>query len=129
MKPETIVNLQKYPIEDLKYIKYCKSELDLKGLLVMENFLTYESLGYLQSESRELHHLAYFCRHNHNAYLLETDPDLSDEHIRNLAQTSDKGCVTHDQIPLNSPLRTLYEWLIFRGFLDCLLYTSDAADE
>ena len=42
MKPEPIVNLQKYPIEDLKYIKYCKSELDLKGLLVMDNFLTYE---------------------------------------------------------------------------------------
>ena len=109
MTPEKIVNLQKHPIEDINYRKNCKAKLDLKGALVMENFLTDESLDYLQSESRELHHLAYFCHQNHNAYLLEPDPELSDEHIRNLTQTSDKGCVTHDQIPLNSPLRTLYE--------------------
>ena len=121
MTPEKIVNLQKHPIEDINYRKNCKAKLDLKGALVMENFLTFESLDYLQFESRELHHLAYFCHQNHNAYLLEPDPDLPDEHIRNLAQSSDKGCVTHDQIPLNSPLRTLYEWSVFQSFLEALL--------
>ena len=121
MTPEKIVNLQKHPIKDINYRKNCKAKLDLKGALVMENFLTFESLDYLQSESRELHHLAYFCHQNHNAYLLKPDPDLPDEHIRNLAQSSDKGCVTHDQIPLDSPLRTLYEWSVFQSFLEALL--------
>ena len=121
MTPETIVNLQKHPIDDFKYIKNCKAKFDLKGVLVMENFLTDESLDYLQSESRSLQHLAYFCHQNHNVYLLESDPDLPDEHIRNLSQTSDKGCVTHDQIPLNSPLSTLYEWTGFRDFLEGVL--------
>ena len=91
---------------------------------VMENFLKDDSLEYLQFESRELRHLAYFCHQNHNAYLLEPDPDLPDGHIRNLDQTSDKGCVTHDQIPVNSPLRTLYEWPGFRSFLEAILGDS-----
>ena len=124
MTPETIVNLQKHPIEDLNYKKNCKAKLDLNGALVMENFLTHESLDYLQYESRELRNLAYFCQQNHNAYLLEPDPDLPAGHIRNLDQTSDKGCVTHDQIPLNSPLRTLYEWPGFRSFLEAVLGDS-----
>ena len=124
MTPETIVNLQKHPIEELHYIKNCKAKLDLNGAIVMENFLKDESLDYLQFESRELRHLAYFCHQNHNAYLLEPDPDLSDGHIRNLGQTSDKGCVTHDQIPVNSPLRTLHEWLGFRSFLEAVLGNS-----
>ena len=70
MTPEKIVNLQKHPIKDINYRKNCKAKLDLKGALVMENFLTDESLDHLQSESRDLHHLAYFCHQNHNAYLL-----------------------------------------------------------
>ena len=121
MIPEKIVNLQKHPIEEINYRKNCKAKLDLKGDLVMENFLTDESLHHLQSESRDLHHLAYFCHQNHNAYLLEPEPELSDEHIRNLDQTSDKGCVSHDQIPLNSPVRTLYEWSVFQSFLEAIL--------
>ena len=55
MTPKKIVNLYKHPIEDLNYTKNCKAKLDLNGALVMENFLTDESLDYLQYESRELH--------------------------------------------------------------------------
>ena len=124
MIPEKIVNLYKHPIEDLNYTKNCKAKLDLNGALVMENFLTDESLDYLHYESRELRNLAYFCHQDHNTYLLEPDPNLPDEHIRILAQTSDKGCVTHDQIPENSPLRTLYEWPGFRSFLEAVLGNS-----
>lgn len=121
MTPETIVNLIKHPLEDLNYSKNCKEKLDLNGALVMDNFLTDESLDYLQNESRKLRQLAFFCYQNHNAYLLESEPSLPAVHIRNLDQTSDKGCVTHDQIPLNSPLRTLYEWPCFRVFLEVVL--------
>ena len=60
MTPEKIVNLYKHQIEDLNYTKKCKVKLDLTGALVMENFLTDESLNYLQYESRELRKFAYF---------------------------------------------------------------------
>ena len=90
----------------------------------MENFLSVDTLESLQNEAREVRPLAYFCIQNHNAYLLDSDPSLPGEHIRNLEQVSDKGCVPHDQIPAHSPLRTLYEWPVFRAFLESVLDLS-----
>jgi len=121
MNPENIINLEQHPIQDSNYSKSCKDQLDLAGALVMKKFLTPETVKFLQDEAREMRPLAYFCRQNHNAYLLDPDPELPKEHIRNLEQVSDKGCVPHDQIPDLSPLRTLYEWPGFREFLECVL--------
>ena len=92
MNPETIVNLELHPIQDNSYIQKCKDQLDSKGALVMENFLNYDTVEYLQNEAREVRPLAYFCHQNHNAYLLDPDPDFPQEHIRNFEQVSDKGC-------------------------------------
>lgn len=124
MNLETIVNLQLHPIQDSGYSIRCKDQLDHKGALVMKEFLNPETVKILQAEAREVQPLAYFCRQNHNAYLLDPDPDFPQEHIRNLEQVSDKGCVPHDQIPNHSPLRTLYEWSDFREFLECVLDVS-----
>ena len=121
MNPEKIFNQHQHPIQDARYTQYCKAQLDSIGALVMENFLSVDTLESLQNEAREVRPLAYFCSQNHNAYLLDSDHSLPDEHIRNLEQQSDKGCVPHDQIPDNSPLRTLYEWSEFRVFLESVL--------
>ena len=124
MNPETLVNLQLYPIQESGYMQSCKTQLDSKGALVMEDFLNSKTIPTLQTEAKEVRHLAYFCHHNHNAYLLDPDPDFPAEHIRNLEQVSDKGCITHDQVPENSLLRTLYEWPDFRKFLKQVLGES-----
>ena len=121
MNPETIVNLELHPIQDSSYIQKSKDHLDSKGALVMEDFLNSKTITSLQTEAKEVRHLAYFCHQNHNAYLLDPDPDFPAEHIRNLEQVSDKGCITHDQVPENSLLRTLYEWPDFRKFLKQVL--------
>jgi alkylated DNA repair dioxygenase AlkB len=124
MNPEKIFNLHQHPIQDAWYTQSCKAQIDSTGALVMENFLSADTVEYLQNEAREVRPLAYFCNQNHNAYLLDLDPSLPVEHIRNLEQVSDKGCVPHDQIPENSPLRTLYEWPVFRAFLESVLDLS-----
>ncbi len=121
MNPETIVNLELHPIQDSSYIQKSKDHLDSKGALVMEDFLNSKTITSLQTEAKEVRHLAYFCHQNHNAYLLDPDPDFPAEHIRNLEQVSDKGCITHDQVPENSLLRTIYEWPDFRKFLKQVL--------
>ncbi len=112
MNPETIVNLELHPIQDSSYIQKSKDHLDSKGALVMEDFLNSKTITSLQTEAKEVRHLAYFCHQNHNAYLLDPDPDFPAEHIRNLEQVSDKGCITHDQVP---------EWPDFRKFLKQVL--------
>ena len=93
MNPETIVNLELHPIQDSSYIQKSKDHLDSKGALVMEDFLNSKTITSLQTEAKEVRHLAYFCHQNHNAYLLDPDPDFPAEHIRNLEQVSDKGCI------------------------------------
>ena len=121
MNPENIINLEQHPIQESDYSKSCKDQLDVGGALVMKKFLTHETVKSLQAEAREVRPLAYFCHQNHNAYLLDPDPDFPTEHIRNLEQVSDKGCITHDQVPENSLLRTIYEWPDFRKFLKQVL--------
>ena len=121
MNPENIINLEQHPIQESDYSKSCKDQLDSTGALVMEDFLNSDTVESLQAEARKMRPLAYFCHQNHNAYLLDPDPDFPAEHIRNLEQVSDKGCITHDQVPENSLLRTLYEWPDFRNFLKQVL--------
>ena len=121
MNPENIINLEQHPIQESDYSKSCKDQLDSTGALVMEDFLNSDTVESLQAEAREMRPLAYFCHQNHNAYLLEPDTDFPAEHIRNLEQVSDKGCITHDQVPENSRLRTIYEWPDFRKFLKQVL--------
>jgi alkylated DNA repair dioxygenase AlkB len=121
MNPENIINLEQHPIQASDYSKSCKDQLDSTGAMVMEDFLNSDSVESLQAEARELRPFAYFCHQNHNAYLLDPDTDFPAEHIRNLEQVSDKGCITHDQVPENSLLRTLYEWPDFREFLKQVL--------
>ena len=121
MNPENIVNLNLHPIQDGHYTKSCKDQFDNTGALVMENFLSADTVGFLKNEAREVRPLAFFCHQNHNVYLLDSDRSFPKEHIRNLEQVSDKGCVPHDQIPDDSPLRTLYEWSDFRLFLESVL--------
>ena len=121
MNPETIVNLKLHPIQDEGYNISCKAQLERSGALVMEDFLTSETVDFLQIEACELRPQAYFCHQNHNAYLLDPDHAFPAEHIRNLEQVSDKGCVPHDQLPDRSPLRALYEWSDFQKFLEGVL--------
>ena len=121
MNPENIVNLKLHPIHYGHFTKSCKAQLDRTGVLVIENYICADAVLFLQGEARDVRPLAFFCHQNHNVYLLDSDPSLPKGHIRNLEQVSDKGCVTHDQIPDDSPLRTLYEWPDFRVFLKSVL--------
>lgn len=121
MIPEKIVNLNLSPIFDSDFINNCRIQLSHNGVLVIEDFLTANAVSNLQCEAKSLRPLAFFCRQNHNVYLLEPEPSLSDKHIRNLQQVSDKGCVPHDQIPKGSPLRTLYEWSGFKYFIESIM--------
>ncbi|MDH3451964.1 MAG: 2OG-Fe(II) oxygenase, partial [Gammaproteobacteria bacterium] len=84
-------------------------------------FLTPGALAAVRSESEQNRHAAYFCTREHNVYLTPTDPAFVHDHVRNRTVISSKGCITHDQIPQTSPLRTLYDAPEFREFLCAVL--------
>lgn len=116
-----IVDWQRYPLDDRQLRGTCRAALARDGVLVMPGFLTPAALGAIGREGEQRRHLAYFCAQEHNVYLTPPDPAFAHDHVRNLTVVSSKGCITDDQIPLDSPLRTLYDAPVFRDFLCAVL--------
>ena len=121
MKLEEIINLDEYPIEDKEFQRSCKNAVDKNGVLILKGFLLPEALQIIRNEGMENKHKAYYCTQEHNVYLNPSDPTYDKDHPRNRLIKSSKGCITDDQIPLNSPLHILYDAEIFRNFLCAVL--------
>jgi len=116
-----IIDLEQYPLQNDDFRTECKRTLDENGALVMPNFLKPMIVASIQSEGEENQHLAYYTVNNHNIYLKPSDPEYPADHPRNREVSSSKGCITTDQIPPDSAMRTLYDALEFREFLCAVL--------
>jgi len=117
MKLNEIIHLDEFPIHDPLFIKQCKQQLDEKGALVLADFLSDTAIQKIVQEGLDNQHLAFYSSKQHNVYLRPADADHPDDHPRNRQITSSKGCITDDQIPQDSPLKTLYDAPSFRTFL------------
>ena len=119
---QNIINFKLHPIDDFNYyVKSCRSQLKKKSILVLNSFLTEESLSNLQREGQSLHNKAFYCSQSHNVLLTEKNIQLDDKHPCNIEVVSDKGCVPHDLIPENSRLRIIYNSALFKNFIQSLL--------
>ncbi len=112
-----IINFRQYPIDNEVFIKKCITELDKKGVLTLPNFINNETLLELTIEAKENQFKAYYAQSTHNIYLTEMDTKLPPNHIFNYQVISSKGCITTDQIPENSKLKSIYGSIIFKDFL------------
>lgn len=117
MQLDEIVHLGKFPIQDPLFIKQCKQQLDNNGALVLADFLSNIAIEKIVQEGLDNQHLAFYSSKQHNVYLKAADTDYPNLHSRNRQITSSKGCITDDQIPQGSPLKTLYDAPSFRSFL------------
>ena len=123
---QDIINFKLHPIDDFNhYVKSCRSQLKKKSIIVLNSFLTEESLFNLQRESQSLHNKAFYCSQNHNILLTEKNIQLDKKHPCNIEVVSDKGCVPHDLIPENSSLRTIYNSALFKNFIQSLLSAEE----
>jgi hypothetical protein len=116
-----IINIQRYPLRDTDFRVVCKQNLDQNGVLILDEFLKPSAIDSIQCEGIKNQHLAYFTANNHNIYLSPPDPGFPPDHTRNREVCSSKGCITTDQIPAESALRTLYYSNAFREFLCAVL--------
>ncbi len=114
---EDVIDQTRLPLDDVDFQISCKQKLDRDGVLVLNPFLRSAAIENIQREGVDNEHLAYFCQQNHNVYLTPADPDFDSDHPRNREIVSSKGCITDDQIPADSLLRTLYDSDSFRDFL------------
>lgn len=117
MTLKDIIDFSNHPIDKSDFQEACKKRLDKDGALVLQKFLMPNTIEQIKNEGRDNQHLAYYCTDDHNVYLTDKDPSYPEDHPRNKLIRSSKGCIQDDQIPLNSPLHTIYDAKIFREFL------------
>ena len=76
---EAIVDLQKYPIQDLnsalikKVIKKCKKDLDQFSCVTIPNFILPKSLKIMNTELKNQLDEVYMSKQSINAYLYSKD--------------------------------------------------------
>ncbi|WP_130833434.1 HalD/BesD family halogenase [[Erwinia] mediterraneensis] len=114
---EQIIQLAKHPLHQAQYRQQCRRQLDRDGVLVLENFLTPQALAAVLEEGKAHQHQAFYAQSQHNVYLLKPDASCDDHHPRNRTVVSSKGCITDEEIPADSALRTLYNATLFKDFL------------
>ena len=120
-KLASILNTKSHPIDDLEYRSKCKSMLYQDGVLVLKNFLLPDSIRSILEEAIQQERLAYYCVNEHNVYLEPFDDNYHKSHPRNKTVISSKGCITDDQVPKGSALRSLYDSEDFKEFLCSVL--------
>jgi len=121
MQLSQVINLATHPIHDKRYEQACKHQFDNEGVLVLKQFLTSAARAAIIQEGSNKQTSAFYTNSGHNVYLTQKDPSFDDDHPRNQWVQSSKGCITDDQIALDSPLRTLYDATELRSFLASIL--------
>jgi hypothetical protein len=117
----SIIDLQSHPLGDVGFRAHAKRTLDDHGVLVLRNFLSGSALADIRQEGLDNSGKAFFAKSRHNVYLKPTDETLPADHARNRTVESSKGCITDEDIPADSPLRTLYNAQMFHEFLCAVL--------
>ena len=112
-----IIDLKQFALTETNFRSDCRDILEDSGCLMLKNFLKPQAVKLIRKEALLNQYLAYYCIQKHNVYLTTKDMDYEDNHPRNRNLKSSKGCITDDQVPTESLLRTLYDSLEFRNFL------------
>ena len=118
---KNIIDLDICPLGSATFIESCQKKIDKNGVLTLPKFLNEQVIKHLVKEGSAAQHKAFYSNSTHNVYLTKNNLDYDDEHIFNRQVVSSKGCITDDQVPKNSPLKTLYQSNIFRDFLATVL--------
>ena len=110
-----------HPLDDPDHRQSCRQVLDAEGALVLEDFFATEAVARVVADSARREAEAYYAVSTHNVYLTPPDPALGADHPFNRQVVSSKGLIADDQIPDDSPLRTVYDDPLFREFLSAVL--------
>jgi hypothetical protein len=116
-----VVEVRRHPLHDQSYAERCHDELEAAGALVLHGFFTGATVDRVLAECAPRERDAFYAASTHNVYLTPVDPSLPTAHPFNRQVVSSKGLIADDQIPADSPLRTVYDDTDFRRFLAAVL--------
>lgn len=117
MKPEEIVNLDAYPINDPQsparaaLIARAKAHLDMHQYVALDDFIQPEALAQSVRDAVEALPNAHHNSSQRNCYLHRTgDETLPADHPRNLMMEASSRMLAYDRFADDSPVKTLYHW-------------------
>ena len=113
---ETIIDITKHPISDANYNHQLRQRLHQNGVITLPSFLLRNTHAQLLQEAKEQKHKAYYTKSTHSVYLSPIDTSLPMDHAHNRQVISSKGCITTDQIPSASLLKSIYYNTQFQQF-------------
>ncbi|MGF7122421.1 HalD/BesD family halogenase [Rhodococcus sp. BE178] len=110
-----VVDLTRYPINDLDgdrgraFIAACREELLRTGVCQLSGFMVQDAVDRMVEQAIALAPSAFRTDNTHTVYFESTDESVSPDHPRSAQQRSAKQTIACDQIPMDSPIRRLYE--------------------
>lgn len=124
VQPSEIVDLRRYPIQDLEgpearaLVEACRAQLSARGLCLLPDFVRPEALAAMSDEARGLCRDAHVTEHWRASPHGDGGPEAG---TIPRATRASLGAVAYDRVPADSPLRALYEWDGLTGLVAAVL--------
>ena len=116
-----VLDLDRHHLGDPTYRASQRTTLDVDGALVLRGLVPSAVVEVIVSEMAGREDEAFYAGSTHNVYLTDPDPALPADHPFNRQVRSTKGLLADDQIPADSPLRSIYADALLRSFLCSVL--------
>lgn len=127
MMAKSIVDLQRYPINDLanpatmRLIAETREKLGKEGCAVLKGFVSKEALAALVSEAERASPNAHASRNRTNVYFTKDDPTLPQNHPARRFYERSNAFIPADNFGAGSGVRAIYEFPAFSTFIrECL---------
>ena len=110
-----VVDLDRYPIDQLDsergqaLVRACREELADTGVCNLEGFITPGAVAAMVELAGQLEDQAWASDRTHTIYFEKLDETVPAEHPRAHQVRSAKHGIAYDQIPVDAPMRRLYE--------------------
>jgi hypothetical protein len=112
---DKIINLEKYPINDiesLKYkrlINYTREQLKEDGCCLLPDFIKPDSIKRMKDEIERNLSKIYFTSDKHNPYFTKDDLKLPEDHPKRIFSVRQSGYLNSDDLEIESDLNKFYD--------------------
>ena len=112
---KTIVDLEKYPINDIGSLKYkeltnyTRKQLDEDGCCVLPNFIKPNSIQRMKDEVDRNLSKIYFTSDKHNPYFTKDDKSLHEGHPKRIFSVRQSGYLNSNDLEKDSDLNKFYD--------------------
>jgi len=110
-----IINLEKYPINDIGSLKYkeltnyTRKQLNEDGCCVLPDFIKPDSIQKMKDEVDRNLSKIYFTSDKHNPYFTKEDKTLHEEHPKRIYTVRKSGYLNSDDLEKDSDLNKFYD--------------------